>query len=84
MVGQVIVVFRVMPDDMENFEDIKKEVSIFKPKKMEEEPIAFGMKAVKATFLVPELEGELDKLEENLRSISHVADLEVLEMSRSL
>lgn len=84
MVGIVIVVFRIIPDEVEAFEAVKKSVEAFSPKRLEQEPVAFGLNAVKATFLVPEIEGKMDELEEKLNSIEHVGSVEVIEMSRSL
>ena len=84
MVGAVIVVFKIIPDDVETFATVKSAVEKFEPKKLEEEEIAFGLKAVKATFLVPEIDGKMDELEQNLNSIEHVGGVEVVQMSRSL
>ena len=84
MVGAVIVVFRVTPDDIESFESVKSSVEKLEPKRIEDDPIGFGLTAVKATFLVPEIEGKMDELEQNLNSIEHVGSVEVIGMSRSL
>ncbi len=84
MVGIVIVVFKITPDDIEAFNSVKSAVEKFGPKRVEEEPIGFGLNAVKATFLVPEEDGKMDELEENLNSIEHVGAVEVVHMSRSL
>jgi len=84
MVGIVIVVFKITPDDIDSFQAVKEAVEKFGPKRTEEEPIAFGLNAVKATFLVPEIDGKMDELEENLNSIEHVGSVEVVHMSRSL
>ncbi len=84
MVGAVIVVFKIIPDGIETFESVKKDVEKFGPKRVEEEEVAFGLKAVKATFLVPEIDGKMDELEQNLNSIEHVGGVEVVAMSRSL
>ena len=84
MVGAVIVVVRVLPDSVEDFGSVKIAVENLAPKRIEEEPIAFGLKAVKATFLVPEIDGKMDELEEKLNSIEHVGSVEIVGMSRSL
>ena len=84
--GEVIVTFKVMPkaietnlDELEN--KIKEEI---KPERMEREPIAFGLVALKVTKLVPEASGELEKVENKLRNIEDVGEVEVVEVSRSL
>ena len=84
MTGVVIVVFKIIPDGIESFAAVKSAVEKFEPKKVEEEEVAFGLKAVKATFLVPEIDGKMDELEDNLNSIEHVGGVEVVGMSRSL
>ncbi len=84
MVGAVIVVFKIIPEDMEFFESVKSAVEALGSKRSEKEPIGFGVEAVKATFLVPEEDGKMDELEDNLNSIEHVAGVEVVHMSRSL
>ena len=83
-VGAVIVVFKVTPDSVEAFDSVKSAVEKFGPKKLEEEEVAFGLKAVKATFLVPEIDGKMDELEQNLNSIENVGAVEVVAISRSL
>jgi|YelNatPaOPRAMG01_1025707.scaffolds.fasta_scaffold212075_2 elongation factor 1-beta len=82
--GDVIVVFRVMPEDMNNLESIRSELEKLKPQKIEEEPIAFGLKAFRFIKLISEKEGELDKMEGKLSKIKGVQSVEVVELSRSL
>jgi len=82
--GDVIVVFRITPESMEVFEKLKKELEKLKPQRLEEEPIAFGLKAWKFTKLVPDEEGELSKLEEKLMKIKGVQTVDTIEISRSL
>ena len=48
--GDVIAVFRILPDAPDNFDKVKKQVEELKPVKFEEDPIAFGLKAIKATL----------------------------------
>ncbi len=84
MAGVVIVVFKIIPEDMEYFNSVNSAVEALGPKRLEKEPVGFGVEAVKATFLVPEEEGKMDELEQNLNSIEHVAGVEVTHMSRSL
>ena len=84
--GSVIVTFRVMPTgvevDLDGLESkIKDTIS---PQRMSREPIAFGLNAINVTKLVDEKEGELDRIENTLKSVEGVAGVEVTEMSRSL
>jgi elongation factor 1-beta len=82
--GDVIVIFRIMPESMDSFESIRSELQKFSPQRLEEEPVAFGLKAFMFTKLVPEKEGEMDKLEKALNGIKGVQSAEVVKLSRSL
>jgi len=82
--GDVIVVFRVIPESMEFFDKVKHELEKLKPQRLEEEPIAFGLKAWKFTKIIPDEEGTLPRLEEQIAKIRHVQSSETIEISRSL
>lgn len=82
--GKVILVFKVLPEDMKMFDRIKEEIAKLKPERIEEDPIAFGLKALQLTFIVPDEGGVQDKLENKIRAVKGVSDLEVLRASRSL
>jgi elongation factor 1-beta len=79
-----MIVFKIMPADsgsnLSKIEDgIKAAVNV---KKVEREPIAFGLEAIKATVFMMDNEGESDRVEEKIRSIEGVGEVEVLEMTR--
>ncbi|MEM5872056.1 MAG: elongation factor 1-beta [Candidatus Aenigmatarchaeota archaeon] len=82
--GDVIVVFRITPENMEDFAEIKNELEKLKPQRLEEEPLAFGLKAWKFTKLVPDEEGKLSELEEKLSKIKGIQSIDIIEISRSL
>ena len=82
--GDVICVFRIMPSEPEKFDGVKKSLSALKPQKLEEEPVAFGLKALRFTKIIPDEAGEIEKLEESLSSIDGVDNIETLTVSRSL
>ena len=84
--GEVIVTFKIMPKAIEtNLDELESKIKEeIKPERMEREPIAFGLVALKVTKLVPEAGGELEKLENKLKSIEGVGEVEVVEVSRSL
>jgi elongation factor 1-beta len=46
------------------------------------EPIAFGLKAIVGDFLLDDAEGQMDKLEESIKSIEGVGEIEVTNISR--
>jgi len=82
--GDVIVVFKVIPENMDFFEEVGKGLKALEPQRLEEEPVAFGLKAWKFTKLIPDAEGTLPKLEEDIEKIPHVQSSENVAVSRSL
>jgi elongation factor 1-beta len=82
--GDVIVVFKIIPEDMEFFQRVKKDLEKLKPQRLEEEPIAFGLKAWKFTKIIPDEEGTLPELEEKLAKIKGVQTVDNVAISRSL
>ena len=82
--GDVICVYKIIPNTIENFNIVRAEVNKLAPAKLEEEPLAFGMNLIKATFIVPEKDGALDELENKLNSLKFVESVELAAMSRSL
>jgi elongation factor 1-beta len=82
--GQVICVFRIMPKSPEDFEKIKTEAQKLNPTRLEEEPIAFGLKALKFTTIIEDAAGTIEKLENQLESIEGVQTVENIMTTRSL
>jgi len=82
--GDVIAVFRILPDAPDSFGKVKEQVESLKPAKFEEEPIAFGLKAIKVTFIIPDAGGVMDEMENKLNAIDGTQSVETLRVSRSL
>jgi elongation factor 1-beta len=84
--AKVLVVFRIFPKsvnvDLSELEE--KIVNSISPEKIEREPIAFGLVALKASKLVEDQEGEIQKVEEKLNSISSISQVEIVEITRTL
>ncbi len=83
--GEVVAVIRVMPEDPDKFEAMKAKVEeSVKAEKIEEEPIAFGLKALKVTVVVKDEEGGTEAIEEKLKGIPEVSDVQVIDLGRLL
>lgn len=52
--------------------------------KTEQEPIAFGLKALKITFVMSEEKGSTEDLENDISSIGGVNSVEVIDVRRAL
>ncbi len=87
--GVALITLKVMPTSPEvSLEEIKEKAkaSIEEKKgkntRFEEEPIAFGLKAIKAFFDLDESQ-ELEPIEEELRKIENVSSVQVIDMRRA-
>ena len=74
----VIVLLKVLPADQVEFEDFKKAVlGAVDAKKVDVEPIAFGLKALNITVVIEDAAGGTDKLEADLTKLAEVGDVRV-------
>jgi len=89
--GEVALTVNIMPEDMEGFEKLKQDVlekmkndmdGIVKRLNITEQDIAFGMKAIVVTVVMPDGEGGADKVEAKLGEIANVSSVEVVGMDR--
>lgn len=88
--GNAIVKIKMMPTSPEaDLEKIEEEARSILEKNearnigFEQEPIAFGLKAVYASFMWPE-EKELDPLEQEFRKLNNVQSAEITDMRRAI
>ncbi len=86
--GIMGVKIKIMPTSLDvDLEKIKQKAKKLieknngRNREYEEEPIAFGLKAVIAFFEWPE-EKELEKIEEKLRSIENVKSIQIIDMRK--
>ena len=88
--GKMNVKLKLMPTSPSvNLENIKKKAKELVEKRggtnsqFQEEPIAFGLKAVIMTFIWPE-EKELEETEEMLKRIQDVSSEEIIDLRRTV
>jgi len=89
-VGSIKVVYKVFPEDIvESFDDLKKKVESCLPKSSsvegyDEEPIAFGLKALLVQVSFPEEEtGVVDQFETELERIKGVSQVQTVMVRRT-
>ena len=90
--AKVVVTLKVMPKGTEvNLDDLKekveKEIRDFNDNqdvKIEEEPIGFGLSALKFLFVMDEDKGSIDPLENKLKEIEGIGNVEVTDVRRAI
>lgn len=84
LMGEVICVYRIMPEGPDDFERVKKALEDMEPNRLEEEPVAFGLVALNFTKIIPDDSGGLEELENKLNSIEGVGSVENTMTSRAM
>jgi elongation factor 1-beta len=85
--GSVVAIIRIMPESVDvNLEKLKKTIRVKVPSIQDivEEPIAFGLKALKVAAIVSDDEGGTEPLELALAAIEGVASAETIDLNRML
>ncbi len=85
--GDVMLVYRVMPEDpdadldaiMEEIKKIAEKYGSYKGSVVEK--IAFGLKAVKPSIVIPDEGGIVDELEDKLRNIKGIQSAEAVDIT---
>ena len=86
--AQLLMVVKILPTGIEvDLDDLvnkiksalKDEITL---RNYEKEPLAFGLYFIKAQFVLGDKEGQMDSLEDSIRSVDGVSEMEVLNMSR--
>lgn len=83
--GRVAVTFRIMPEgsevDVDSLESSVRSTLGNVLRDVAVRPIAFGLKALEATVVVEDEAGQAERVEERLRGISGVGEVETLGVS---
>lgn len=85
--GDVQVKLKVMPEDASGFDEFRDRVEEAVPESadlvsVEEEPVAFGLKALMIVVVVPDAEGGSEAIEQELSEVDGVQSVQVVDMSR--
>lgn len=78
--GDVVAKIRIMPQDFSKMDELKQSLSFAQV--MEEKPIAFGVNALEILVRVPDSDGGLNKIEQQLSTNPRVSSFEILEIGR--
>ncbi len=84
--AEVIVGLKVLPKTVEvDLDKLEEKIkTAINPERIQREPIAFGLVAIRVVKVIPDAEGELENLEKKLKTIEEVGEVEVTGITRSL
>ncbi len=84
--GEVAVTLRIMPEGVDvDLGQIEREVkACIDVQKVEREPIAFGLAALRVLTVVPDAAGGTDEVEKRILGIDGVRSVEVVDVRRLL
>lgn len=86
--GKIVIAYKILPSestvDLEVLkEKIKKQLAdIASIQRFAEEPIAFGLSALKVNMVLPEKDGILDETEKRITDIEEVGQIQTLGVTR--
>ncbi|MFH8119857.1 MAG: elongation factor 1-beta [Candidatus Aenigmatarchaeota archaeon] len=83
---EVIVEMKIFPKNVEiDIDDLERKIiDKISPERIEKEPVAFGLVALKIVKMVKDEEGQMDELERRIREVEEVGEVEVINVTRSI
>ena len=87
--AKVVVQVKIFPTETTvDLAELRKKIEKALPPdtsvaRFDEEPIAFGLVALVARVVMPEEEGRMDKVEEALKSVENVGEIQVVNVWRT-
>jgi elongation factor 1-beta len=87
--ARLVARIKILPADADTnldsvIEGLKKSVPAgMEIKAHAKEPIAFGLHALVGDFMLDDAEGQMDKLEDAIKGVSGVGEIEVMNLSRA-
>ncbi len=83
--GQVAVTYRILPEgadvDVAGLESSVRRTLGANVRAVSVRPVAFGLKALEATVVVEDAAGQAERVEERLRALAGVGEVETLGVS---
>ena len=86
--ARLLLIVKILPTGTEiNLDELVNSIRNNLSDKIElieysKEPLAFGLEFIKAQFTLDDAEGQMDSLENSVKSVDGVSEFEVMNMSR--